>query len=174
MGDLRTVLVEGLFYIQSHENGQQVLTTNHGDDLFDVLDPLVGQDIQLAVHFLPPVPPNPTKWGGGCCMWQPADCPAGHREHPDRILNIALRGVLGRKDGRWFMDTFEGKQVEIPFTLLDGHHGRVAAATVFDVQAMQEALAEKITPESLETLGVRANNLRDLMERLREHVSGDQ
>jgi hypothetical protein len=168
MGDLRAILVEGLFYIQDGK-----ITTDRGDLLYEHLEPLVGHDIQLAVHFLPPSPPDPTKWGGGCCMWQPAECPAGHHEHPDRILNIALRGVLGRDPGsRWFLDTFDGKQVDLPFALLDGHHGRVAAATVFDVQAMQESLAEKITPESLEALGVRANNLRDLMERLRIHTEG--
>lgn len=168
MGDLRAILVEGLFYIQDGK-----ITTDRGDFLYEHLEPMVGQDIQLAVHFMPPIPPDPTKWGGGCCMWQPTECPAGHHQHPDRILNIALRGVLGHDTGyRWFMDTFDGKQVDLPFALLDGHYGRVAAATVFDVQAMQEALAEKITPESLEALGVRANNLRDLMERLRVHTEG--
>lgn len=167
MGDLRAILVEGLFYIQDGK-----ISTDRGDFLYEHLEPMVGQDIQLAVHFMPPNPPDPDKWGGGCCMWQPADCPAGHREHPDRILNLALRGVLGRDGDRWFMDTFDGKQVDLPFALLDGHHGRVAAATVFDVQAMQEALAEKFTPESLEALGVRANNLRDLMERLRAATEG--
>lgn len=167
MGDLRAILVEGLFYIQDGK-----ISTDRGDFLYEHLEPMVGQDIQLALHFLPPTPPDPDRWGGGCCMWQPAECPAGHHEHPDRILNIALRGVLRHEGDQWSLDTFDGKQVVLPFALLDGHHGRVAAATVFDVQAMQESLAEKFTPESLETLGVRASNLRDLMERLRQHTEG--
>jgi hypothetical protein len=162
MADMRTLLLEGLFYISEGK-----LVTEDGDDLYEQLVPFVGQDIQLAMHFLPPNPPDMTRWGGGCCMWQPAECPAGHHDHPDRLLNIALRGVLGRDVDRWFIDTFEGNQVDLPFALLDGHHGRVAAATVIDMQAMQESLAN-ITPEALETLGVRANNLRDLVSRLRE------
>lgn len=168
MGDLRAILIEGLFYIQDGK-----IATDRGDFLYEQLEPLVGQDIQLAVHFMPSMPPDPTKWGGGCCVWQPAECPAGHHEHPDRILNIALRGVLGYDVGyRWFMDTFDGQQIDIPFALLDGHQGRVAAATVFDIQAMEESLAAKVTPESLEALGVRANNLRDLMDRLRVATEG--
>jgi len=162
MNSMRTVLVEGLFYTQEGD-----LVTERGDSLYQHIMPLVGQDIQLAVHFMPPIPPDPGKWGGGCCMWQPAECPAGHHEHPDRILNISLRGVLVQETGdRWFLDTFDGKRVGIPFVLLDGHYGRVAAATVPDVQAMQEALGS-INWESVEAMGFRANNLRDLMERLR-------
>lgn len=171
MSDLRAILIEGLFYLSPDTNK---IMSDRGDSVEEHLGPLIDQDVQLAIHFLPPTPPEPDRWGGGCCMWQPAACPAGHHEHPDRILNVSVRGVLGYDPtiNRWWVDTFEGNQVTLPFALLDGHHGRVAAATVFDVQAMQEALAEKITPESLEALGVRANNLRDLMERLRVSTEG--
>jgi hypothetical protein len=166
MGNLRTILLEGLFYTQEGK-----LTTGHGDFLIDHLEPLIGQEIHLAIHFLPPNPPEMDRWGGGCCMWQPAPCPAGHHEHPDRLLNVAVQGVLGRDTttDRWWIDQFDGKQVVIPFILLDGHHGRVAAASVFDVQKMQESLSD-ITPESLETLSIRATSLRDMLDQLRKHT----
>ena len=164
MDELRTMLLEGLFY---RRDG--IITTDKGVALFEQLEPLVGQDIHLAVHFLPSDPPNPERWGGGCCMWQPSQCPAGHHEHPDRLLNLAVRGVLGRDGDQWWIDQFDGKRVQIPFTLLDGHQGRVAAASVFDVQAMQESLSN-ITPDMIENISIRSNNLRDLLDQLRKHT----
>lgn len=166
MGDMRTVLIEGLFHFQDGN-----LVTDRGDKVVDSLVPFIGQEIQIAIHFIPSIPLDETKWGGGCCYWQPNPCPAGHHEHPDRLLNVAERGVLRHEDGKWSVDKFDGTQKEIPLALLDGHMGRVAAATIFDMEAMRDALKD-ITPEALETLGVRATNLRDMLAELKKHTGG--
>ena len=168
MGDLRTVLIEGLFYRDT--NGK--INTDKGVDPVAQLEPFLDLDIQFAVHFLPSFPVDETKWGGGCCHWQPNPCPAGHHDHPDRLLNMAVRGVLGRNPDETFtIRTFDGKTIPVPLDMLDGHDARIAAATVFDVEVMRDALGD-FTPENLEALGVRATNLRDLLAQLKKHTGG--
>lgn len=156
MGDLHTILLEGLGHIRGGKLHIE------GNEVAGCLGPFVGGDVHLAVHFLPPIPPDPNRWGGGCCLWEPGPCPAGHREHPDRILNVALRGVLRNDGARWWVDTFDGRSVDVPFDLLDGHYGRVAVATVLSVQAMEEVVSN----HDLDQIGVRAQDLRDLLNRM--------
>lgn len=164
MGTFSTALLEGLFY---ETEGR--LTTDRGGFVDDLLAPLVGQDIQLAIHFVPQLPIDPQKWGGGSCLWQPAECPAGHHEHPDRILNIAVRGVLEREDTTWWVRQLDGKRLQIPLELLDGHHGRLAAASVFDVGKMRDAITG-FDPDQIESLGVQATELRDMLSNLQAHL----
>ena len=164
--DFRTVLLEGLFYEQDGK-----LRTDRGDSVEDSLTPFMGEDINIAIHHLPSFPIEPDKWGGGCCMWQPAECPAGHHEHPDRLLNVTLRGHLERGGvGKWYVDKLDGSRVYLPLALLDGHQARIACATVFSVEAMQEALGTAVTPEHIEALGIQAQNLKDLMAKLQEQL----
>jgi len=164
MGAFHTILMEGLFY---ESDGK--LQTDRGDFVDEMLRPMIGEDIHLAVHYLPPIPIDSSKWGGGCCMWQPNPCPAGHHENPDRLLNVTARGWLGQTDGQWWVEQLDGKRVMIPFNLLDGHQARVAAASVFDVEAMRDSLGS-ITPDQVETLGAQARDLRDLLANLQDHL----
>lgn len=164
MDAFHTALLEGCFY-----ETDNVLKNDQGRTVESLLSPLVGQDIHLAIHFVPQLPIDPSKWGGGCCLWQPSPCPAGHHEHPDRLLNVAVRGRLGREGNRWWVDQMNGKRVDIPLHLLVGHYGRVAAATVFDVQQIRESL-EGFSPDQVESLGVQASDLRDVLSRLQTHL----
>ena len=55
---------------------------------------------------------------------------------------------------------------------LPGHRSRVAAATLFAVDAMRDALAGQGL-DSVESLGNRATDLRDMLEQARRMVRED-
>ncbi len=166
MGDFRTILAEGDFYeedglVKVQCRGQVVSVT-------ELLTPLLGEDIQLAIHYVPTEHPDATKWGGGCCHYQDSGfCPAGHHEDPYRILNVHGQGVLRRDSEGWWLEKFDGGRQDFPVELLAGHHARLAAATMFDVGKMRDALK----PEDLakvEDLGVRATQLQDIITQMKK------
>jgi len=167
MEDFRVVLVEGVFsrtggffYVQ--EPGQQPTR------LDQILRPLEGQRSRLALHHLPPTL-DETKWGGGSCLWEPHPCPAGHHWRPNFLLNVSGEGILGREDQKWFLDQFDGSRLFLPFELLAGHHGRVAGATLFDVEAMRDSLSSSgIDIEQVEGMGERISDLRELLEKVKK------
>jgi hypothetical protein len=165
MDDFKAVLAEGVFT----RNGMAI----HGprDTTVEAeLRPLVGKRVRLAMHHLPPNLHNlnPDKWGGGSCLWQPSPCPAGHHERPDYLFNLSAEGVLWDRekyDG-WCIERLDGTILDLPFRKMAGHHGRLAAATLIDVEKMRDAL----TPEALagvEGLSVQADALREMLERMR-------
>lgn len=168
MGKLQTVLIEGVFYqkeghLVADRNGQSMVVG-------ETLGPLVGEEIQIALHHLPPFPPNPKLWGGGCCLWQASGCcPAGHHRDPGLLLNVSGTGVLRQAEDRWWLDKFDGTEMTLPLQLLEGHSARVVAATTFSVEAMRGTLAAQ-GGDALDTLGVQATHLRDILQRI--HNSG--
>jgi len=171
-GEFRTTLVEGDFYLKDAclmvpYQGQVV-------NVDELLAPMVGEEIQLAIHHVPPSNPDPTKWGGGCCHYQTVGkCPAGHHEDPFRLLNVHGQGVLRHDpfDSRcsWWLDKFDGSRQDFHIYLLAGHHSRLAAATVFDVEKMREALGVAGSAQ-IEDLGVRATNLKEILDQLQKHI----
>ncbi len=142
--------------------------------LSQTLDPLIGKQVNIAFHHTPPMPPDPTKWGGGCCYWQSYGwCPAGHHEQPGLLLNVTGEGVLQVNDGVYSVKGFDGTVQDLPLHNLIGHEARVAAATMMDINKMRESLENMVGGMSAEALGEQTNNLKDIMERLQE-VVGDQ
>lgn len=168
MGDFRTILVEGDFY--EDQGSIKVQYRGHVVDVNALLEPLVGEDIQLAIHFVPVDNPDPAKWGGGCCYCQSEGwCPAGHHEDPYKILNVHGQGVLKHEDGNWWLQKFDGSRQDFPIRLLARHHARLAAATIFDIGKIRDSL----NPEDLakvEDLGVKATQLQDILGRLKQSI----
>lgn len=163
MDDPQTFLVKGLFCILGGE------VWIGGRSLASYMTPMIGHDVHISVSFVPPDPIDLGRWGGGCCTWHPHPCPAGHHTRPHSMLNVSLRGFLGVEDGKWWVDQVHGSRVVIPIYLMDGHYGMVTAVTVFDDSKMRES-TPLITPESVEALGLRAGNLKDLLTKLKNHM----
>ena len=176
MGEFRILLIEGIFYI----NDGRLTAKKDGDsniiDVVEALTPFVGTEVQFAVHFLPPMPPDPKRWGGGCCLWEPSGkCPAGHHEQPGLLLNVSGRGVLRQgPDTAWWLDVFDGSRMELPLLLLDGHAARVASVSVFDAEKMKESLLNAVNSDQIEALGTRAADLKELLTRLQAIVKEDK
>lgn len=167
MGEFRTVLIEGIF---SDRKGHLIATRDDGVEVIvdQVVAQLEGENVQIAVHHLPPHPVMPDRWGGGCCYWEPAgECPAGHHKQPGFLLNVSGTGVLCRDGTGWWLLQQGGKRLDLPFNLLEGHDSRIVATTVFDIEKMKDALADH---PDLETLGIQADNLRDMLQQLRQFV----
>lgn len=152
---MQTVLLSGLFH---HKRGDTLwCTDDSGEDFYVAreLATLVNQDVMLAMYHLPPDPPDPAKWGGGCCTWQEKGvCPAGHHEHPDRLLVFSATGMLiQREPSAWFIRTGQD-MTALPLNMLAGHRSRIVAMTIFkpgvgtvseDLQASVEQMKDLLS-----------------------------
>ena len=163
MSEFKLILLEGPFHVDSEGN----LKVNQAGSELDVSESfreLKGQRVQVALHYIFPNGPEPHKWGAGCCLWQERlqPCPVGHHANSNKFLNFVAQGVLYQENG-WYLKTFEGFCEKIPIFQLDGHYGRIAAASLSEVDKMRD-LAEG---SSVEALGARIHNLKDLLEKVR-------
>lgn len=149
----RLVLLEGLFF---WKDGHLMV---EGRVVEDVLHPLIGENVRFAMHQVPLHGIDTAKWGGGCCHWQPADCPVGHQHDPGFLLNISGEGILQMDGERWWLARFDGGRTELPLGLLEGHDGRIACATVLDAEKVREA----VSGAGLEAIGVQVRHLRDVV-----------
>ena len=108
------ILLAGLFYRHRGD-----LVVEEQGAVNDVLAPFVGQSVHLVLHHAPQEKGS-KRWGLGSCLWQPNNCPAGHHEFPERLLNFMAKGVLARNKRVWEV---AGKP--IPFGLVEGHFARL-------------------------------------------------
>lgn len=168
MEGFRALLLEGVFY---NEGPRFLCAGARGvEGVSSVLSSVEGQRVRFAAHHLPPTAqPDLSKWGGGCCLWQPSGrCPAGHAEKPSWLFNISLEGVLLRVGDAWFVEGFDGKTTALTLQeMLIGHHARIATATLLDVEKMREAVESKNMTGTVDDLVARADDLRDLLSRIR-------
>lgn len=164
LNDFNAILIEGLFYENS---GVIHIEKDDGTHVSfpDVVAPCVGQNVQVALHHLPPYGIDLNKPGAGCCQYPAGKgCPVFHDRYPDRLLSFHHEGVL--TEGPWRVRTFDGVSVTLPLAGMVGHFGRLGVATVIDVEKLRDALGF-ISPEGLAASGIDSKNLEDLLNRLR-------
>lgn len=172
MGDeFHAILLEGLFFLAEDRHFRDILvqTPTGIQPLYAALCPLIGQRVYFAVHHVPSDPIDPSRWGGGSCLWQPAArCPFGHHEHPTRLFNLTAQGMLtyafdpDTNSEGWSIACLDGSRVVLPLaTCLPGHTARVAAATVLSVEQMRDSAGA--AGMNVEGLGQRVTDLRDLV-----------
>lgn len=196
MSEFNAILLEGLFYL-----GDQPLVDAHdvADDsardlllkevsgppvnVRERLLPFVGKKVRVAAHHLPTDPTaSPPKWGLGSCVWQAmgGECPYGHNEHnPMDLFSISEEGVLvfdldhSKRSGGWWLEKFDGTRMMLPLLwALNGHHGRIAAATALSIEDMRDTVT-KAGVDSVEGLNAQAQGLQDLLGRLAKTVRED-
>jgi hypothetical protein len=192
--EFQALLLEGVFYlsdelcVDSHGKSREgwnklMVSTPEGVlDVYDQLRPYVGQRVQLAVHHVPANPPDPTRWGGGCCLWEPHGvCLFGHHDRPMELYNVSGQGILvydldhSKSEGGWWLAHFDGSRTPLLLGhVLPGHQARVAAATLFDVEAMREKLVSSGGLDQVDALGSKVTELRDLVERLTQAIQEDE
>lgn len=109
----------GLFY--SHEGS--FLCSSRGCHVPVSLDEALagyeGDMVHVVLRHLPEAPLRPDSWGGGCCRWEPSECPFGHHDHPRKLYADASKGVLSREDQQWKV----GPSV-LRLDWMVGHHGQ--------------------------------------------------
>lgn len=170
MAEFQIVLIEGLFY---NRDGDLFVEQDNGEhrSVLTTLLPLVGQRVQFAIHHLPPHGIQAGEPGAGACKFPGGKgCPVGHDVHPDRLLGFHLDGVL-QNNPSWGLTKFDGTVAPIPFAGMDGHYGRVAAATIVDVEAMRESLLKAAVSPSSDSSGLNVQDLEALLTRLRRGMS---
>jgi len=162
----QAVLVEGLFFLK---DGALHIEKGDGERvaLASVLQPLVGQRVQLALHHLPPQGIQAGQPGAGSCRFPGGvGCPVQHDQHPDRMLSFHMDGVLHADP--WRMVKFDSSVIAVPFQGMPGHYGRVAGATILAVEAMRDAVARG----GMATLsGMDSASLEQMVEQLRRKVA---
>ncbi len=164
----KALLLEGLFY---KRDGSLYVEHDGGTHtpLDEAMAPLADQRVQFAVHHLPPNGIQAGEPGAGSCKFPGGrGCPVGHDRYPDRLLAFHLDGVLRR--GPWRIEKFDGSVVAVPFLGMDGHYGRVAGATIVDVEAMREAMAG-LDPAAFTSSGLGSADLEQILTRLRRTMT---
>ena len=147
VADFKVVLMEGLFY---DRGGDLFVEQDEGVHraVVATLLPLVGERVQFALHHLPPNGLQPGQPGAGSCQYPGGKgCPLGHDVRPNRLLSFHLEGVL--KADPWRLEKFDGTESFIPFSGLDGHYGRVACATLLDVEAIRDLVSQAPSVQGL-------------------------
>lgn len=165
--DFHAVLVEGVF--DKDEGSFRILPSPIASfkNVYDELHPLIGFRVRIAMHHLPPnlAALDDSRWGGGSCLWQPSPCPAGHHVRPGYLLNVTGEGVLRHEDGVWFLDQLDGSEFPLPFDQMVGHYGRIAAATLLDVDKLRDSLSLDDLA-AVEGLSDKIESVKDLLARL--------
>lgn len=168
MGDLRTVLLEGIFY--EEDENILVQTDQHPApvQVHEALKPMLEREIHLVAHHYPLEPLDKNRWGGGCCMWESSGtCPAGHHKDPSSLFNIGAEGILHLDPIKgWFVDG-----TPIDFKMLAGHRSRVVAVSKFDLSSLRGSLTS-LDPEDLGKLGDQATEMRARLTQLQGFLRG--
>jgi len=168
VGDLRTVLLEGIFY----EDGDDILvqTDQHSTpvQVREALTPMIEGEVHLVAHHFPLEPFDENRWGGGCCLWESSGtCPAGHHKDPSFLFNIGVQGNLHFDPIKgWFVDG-----TPIDFRMLAGHRSRVVAVSKFDLSKLRGSLTS-LNSEDLGKLGDHATEMRARLALLQEFLRG--
>lgn len=168
MNDFGIYLTEGVF-----SNDQEIqLFVSDGSILRNVsidLDAYVGKRVRISAHHLPPSPIDPTAWGGGSCLCENY-CPAGHHNKPTWLYNVSVEGEFSKRSpGVWVVSKRDGTEEVLSFgTMLPGHHGRIALATLFSVDQMRDKVLSSGQAESVTGLGTQVDELKYLMKQLKK------
>jgi hypothetical protein len=186
LSEFQALLLEGIFYQDDDEGLMVTPAKGPAIKVIDALLRLNERNVQISVHHLPEMPPDPTRWGGGCCLWEQqvdrfsthdgqAFCPFGHHKHPTKLLNVVAQGVMHYESGfypsesRVIIHQFDGTTVDFQDAFsgyLPGHRGRIAVATVVDIEKMREALLKSGGLGMVEGMGGRINDLKDMLGHL--------
>lgn len=145
-------------------------------DVGTLLTKFVGQRVQLMAHHRPTEPHDPTRWGGGCCLFERAGhCPFGHHDAPQQLFAVQLSGVLRRDQGAWSVerdvDTFE-----LHLDFLVGHRGQILVlrpANLAEIDDKVASLQGSLENLSVEQLASKLNETRDLLteiNRLKDEI----
>lgn len=143
----------GLFW--TRDNDRECLVQVEGGDsesVDDLLTPYEGKMVHVVIRHLPEEPLQTDSWGGGCCRWEPAECPFGHHLHPNKLYADASKGVLSRENHTWKVGSSA-----LRFDWMAGHHGQfilfspkpVDAGDITDM--VQSLSGLKAVLESLQT-----------------------
>jgi len=159
----QAILTEGLF---STADGVAFVQQDDGylASVNALLEPVVGQRVQLALHHVPPNGVERGKPGLGACTFRDGKgCPVHHDRYPNLLLSFSDEGVLWKEP--WRLEKFDGSVVSLPLAGMDGHYGRLGVATIVDVEKMRNQLLG-LDPTTLTSAGINAAMIRDMLDRL--------
>ena len=129
---MHVTIIEGLF----HESGTGFLRVEDPSKAMVLVCPQLESDlgvpVHVVIHHVPKTPLDKSRWGGGCCHWQPAECPAGHHKDPGHLLHFDASGILQAtsfyENGdpkRFALLQPDGQTVDLPLQGLLGHDARI-------------------------------------------------
>lgn len=157
--EFRVVNYAGILF---SKHGEWHLTDEEKGEinLVHELRAMSGGKVQVTIQHAPRDPPDKTRWGGGCCMWEGTgqNCPSGHHERPGYLYSIAGVGeiVYDTSGGKnpWILRREEGGPLPVYFGMLEGHR-------------CQFVVVPSVNPEDLTSMmqNLNPNNLGDLMAR---------
>lgn len=150
------VPTEGPLRLDRHETPTTV-------DITGLLAPHEGREVQLIAYHFPHGGLDPTKQGGGSCLWESGKCPY-HTVTPTSLYAAKARGILHRKDnGEWFVD-----DTPLRLDVLRGHHAGIVLFPAPDATASPSA----VTPEDMSGLSSYMEQVQGLLTQVRARRDG--
>jgi hypothetical protein len=108
------------------------------------LQALIGHHVQFAMSHLPSLPLDSTRRGLGSCNWGDAPCPFGHTVDMFDIYTVTAQGTLEHdptQTNPWSIVSFDGTTTEIRLDWMVGHNGRIACASITELEKLRESVA---------------------------------
>lgn len=151
-----TVPIEGVLRLDRHETPS---TVNFGA----LLAPHEGKEVQVVAYHFPHGGLDPTKPGGGSCLWPTGKCPY-HTLTPTSLFAAKARGILHRRDdGEWLVE-----DTPLRLDTLRGHHAGIVLFPVPDLTANPSP----VTPEDAGNLSSYMEQVQGLLAQVRARRNG--
>lgn len=146
------VLLEGVF--KATDNGHTMVERQHQApaDVGEALSSLVGHHVQFAMHQVPTFPFDPSQRGLGACYVE-GKCPLGHDDGNFDLYAVTANGVLHQDP--WRIEAFDGTVQPIEMGKMVGHMGRIAAASLTELEKLREAAAQLSTQIQAFSIGMK-------------------
>ncbi len=127
----------GLVYLK--DDVPFLIDDDHGEkNLEKGLRAFVGTNVTLLFQHEPEKPLDPSKWGGGCCMWQrTGKCPSGHHDRPGYLHVFSQKGSLREEGGKWFVS-----KEQIRIDMFNGHRCRFVVVPDIEKESLLSDLGQ--------------------------------
>lgn len=169
---LRVVDLLGVFY-RGEDRGLRVADEFEGArDVDAVLGSFSGVRVRLLAHHRPTEPPDPARWGGGCCLLENTGrCHFGHHEDPRRLFSFNGGGVLRTADGEWLLED-DATATTVWLDALLGHRSQIVVMSSPDMGRIEEDVAGldpgDMQDTTIDDLLARLRRTRDLIEHIND------
>lgn len=150
-----TVPIEGVLRLDRHETPTTI-------DVEGLFAPHEGREVQVVAYHFPLGGIDPTKSGGGSCLWATGKCPF-HTVTPATLYSVKAQGTLRRGADGWVVGV-----TPLRLDTLRGHHAGIVLFPAPDVTASVSA----VTPEDMSGLSSYMEQVQGLLAQVRARRDG--
>lgn len=142
------------------EGTLRIVRDNTPTTIEGVFAPHEGREVQVVAYHFPLGALDPSKPGGGSCLWERGHCPY-HTQAPTSLFAVRARGVLTRGDG-WVVGG-----TPLRLNTLRGH---TAGVVLFPVPDLSDPVS--VSTVDTDTLSTCLSQVHGLLAQVRARRQG--